>query len=110
MTTGAPESLWIGRILDEAGLEHSRPVPMRSDNEAAIKWTTGERSPVSKAKQIDVRIYSVQEVVERGEFKVSHAATELNGADFLNRLHPLESLSRALARVGSVASLHEEER
>jgi hypothetical protein len=48
MTTGAQESLWIGRILDDAGLDHSRPVPMRSDSEAAIKWTTGDKSPVNK--------------------------------------------------------------
>lgn len=47
-TPGAQESLWIGRILDEAGLDHSRPVPMRSDSEAAIKWTTGDKSPVNK--------------------------------------------------------------
>jgi hypothetical protein len=35
MTPGAQESLWIGRILDEAGLDHSRPVPMRPDDEEA---------------------------------------------------------------------------
>jgi hypothetical protein len=36
MTTSTQESLWIGRIFDEAGLDHSRPVPMHSDNEAAF--------------------------------------------------------------------------
>jgi hypothetical protein len=35
MTTSAQESLWIGRIFDEAGLDHSRPVPMRLDDEEA---------------------------------------------------------------------------
>jgi hypothetical protein len=102
MATGAQESLWIGRILDEAGLGHSHPVPMRSDNEAAIKWTTDERLPVNR------EIHIVREVVERGEFEVSLVASQFNDADFLAKPPPAESLSRASARVGFVEGLHEE--
>jgi hypothetical protein len=108
MTPGAQQSLWIGRILDEAGLGHSHPVPMRSDNEAAIKWTTDEKSPVNREIHIDVRMHVVREVVERGEFEVSLVASQLNDADFLAKPPPAESLSRASARVGFVEGLHEE--
>jgi hypothetical protein len=77
-----------------------------------LAWTTVVRFRCGQAmrKHIDVRMHFVREVVERGEFEVSHMASELNDADFLKRSHPAESSSRASARVGFVASLHEEER
>jgi hypothetical protein len=109
MTTGAHDSFWIGRILDEVGLDHSRPVPMRSDNEAAIKWTTSEKSPVNRAKLVDVRMHVVREVLRRGEFEVSHVASELNNADFPTKPLPVEPLSRALAIFVFVARLREGE-
>jgi hypothetical protein len=59
-------------------------------------------------KHIDVGIHVVREVVQLGGFEVSHVASELNDADFLTKLLPAESLSRASARVGFVASLREE--
>jgi hypothetical protein len=77
-----------------------------------LAWTTVVlfRYDQTVRKHIDVGIHVVREVVKRGGFEVSHVASELNDADFLTKLPPAESLSRASARVGFVASPHEEER
>jgi hypothetical protein len=75
-----------------------------------LAWTTVVlfRYDQTVRKHIDVGIHVVREVVKREEVKVSRVASELNDADFLTKLLPTESLSRALARVGFVASRHEE--
>jgi hypothetical protein len=59
-------------------------------------------------KHIDVGIHVVREVVQLGGFEVSLVVSELNDADCLTKPLPVEPLSRALAMVGSVASLREE--
>jgi hypothetical protein len=54
MTTGAQESLWIGHILDEAGLDHSRPVPIRSDDEEAHRRRDTLCAGSCEARRVEV--------------------------------------------------------
>ena len=42
MSLASKEVLWLTRVLDEAGLKSDSEVPLRSDNQAAIDWATGE--------------------------------------------------------------------
>jgi hypothetical protein len=75
-----------------------------------LAWTTVVlfRYDQMMRKHIDVGIHFVREVVKRGELEVSLVVSELNDADCLTKPLPVEPLSRALAMVGSVASLREE--
>jgi hypothetical protein len=67
-----------------------------------LAWTTVVlfRYDQTMRKHIDVGIHVVREVVQLGGFEVSHVASELNRADFLTKVLPVELLSRASAMVG----------
>eukprot|EP00171_Calliarthron_tuberculosum_P003754 IDg3754t1 len=51
MTLAAKETVWVRRVLMESGMyKHwNVPVPLRSDNQSAITWATGERCPSGRA-------------------------------------------------------------
>eukprot|EP00644_Phytophthora_capsici_P002201 jgi/Phyca11/62804/gw1.27.513.1 len=50
----ATELLGIGQLLEELGVAYAKPMPLRVDNQAALKQLDGE-SASAKAKHIDVR-------------------------------------------------------
>ena len=45
MKLDAKETIWIAQVLMEAGLNSNQDVVLRSDNQSAINWATGERFP-----------------------------------------------------------------
>ena len=108
MTLAAQEVVWIGRVLMEAGLRDESKILLRSDNQAAIEWATGERCPSGRAKHIDVRVHFVRQLVKDAKIDVAYVSSEKNDADvFTKPLGPV-SLKEILKRLG-LGGVNEEE-
>ena len=103
MTIAAKDVLWLQRVLAESRMMHdcgmSVPV-LRSDNQSAIAWCTGERLPQSRAKHVDVRVHFIRNLTSQGKVHVHYVETTKNDADMLTKpLGPIE-LRAALHRIG----------
>lgn len=108
MTMAAQELVWIGRVMCEAGVRDEATAPLRSDNQSAITWATGERCPSGRAKHIDVRIHFIRELVQAGTIDVGYVPTEENDADFLTKPLGRVLLGGVLGRIGLGNSTEEE--
>uniref|UniRef100_A0AAV1VGL1 Polyprotein n=1 Tax=Peronospora matthiolae TaxID=2874970 RepID=A0AAV1VGL1_9STRA len=64
----ARELLGIRELLQELDLRFEEPIPLRVDNQAALKQLDGERAS-AKAKHIDVHIKNVGDFTMRGIIK-----------------------------------------
>jgi hypothetical protein len=85
LTMAAKDVVWIRRVLEEAGLGISGVTPVRSDNQSAIAWATAERTPLNRAKHIDVRVHFIRELVRCGVVSVEYVPTAINDADVLKK-------------------------
>lgn len=85
LTLVAKEAVWAQRVLVEAGLVLEGPVPVRSDNQSAIRWAVGERCPSGRAKHIDIRVHFIRELVAKSVLDVVYIPSEDNDADVLTK-------------------------
>lgn len=108
MTLAAKETIWIARVLKEVGLESSQDVVLRSDNQSAIKWATGERCPSGRAKHIDVRVHFIRELISKSILNVDYVASEENDADILTKPLGPKLFMDILGRLGLGGATEEE--
>lgn len=108
MTMAAQELIWLGRVMSEAGLNVKEGTPLRSDNQSAITWATGERCPTGRAKHIDVRIHFIRDLVKESMIDVVYVPTEENDADFLTKPLGRVLLQGVLSRISLGTSAEEE--
>ena len=80
----ARELLGIRELLQELNLIFEEPIPLRVDNQAALKQLDGERDS-AKAKHIDVRIKFVGDFTKRGIIKPEYRETSSMPADILTK-------------------------
>uniref|UniRef100_A0AAV1U951 Reverse transcriptase Ty1/copia-type domain-containing protein n=1 Tax=Peronospora matthiolae TaxID=2874970 RepID=A0AAV1U951_9STRA len=80
----ARELLGIRELLQELDLRFEEPIPLRVDNQAALKQLDGERAS-AKAKHIDVRIKFVGDFATRGIIKPEYRETSSIPADILTK-------------------------
>ena len=86
MTPASQEIISIGRVLDEAEIDCKYVgVPMRSDNQAAIRWAVSEKGPSGRAKHIDIHMHFIRDFVKDGTIDVVYVPTEDNDADMLTK-------------------------
>ena len=86
MTEASMDLLLYDRVLDEMGMPRSDGgVPMHSDNEAAIGWASGERSPYKRSKHIDVAVHFIRDLVRSKRVKVPYAPTDENVSDGMTK-------------------------
>ena len=106
MTPASQEIISIGRVLNEAGIDCKYlGVPMRSDNQAAIRWAASEKGPSGRAKHIDIHMHFIRDFVKDGTIDVVYVPTEDNDADMLTK--PLgrvamQSIMKRLSLSGAV--------
>ena len=108
MTLAAAELLWIRRVMMEAGIFVANGTPLRSDNQSAISWAIGERSPSGRAKHVDVRIHFVRDLVRNKVIQIEYVATEQNDADVLTKPVGRDTLESTLKRVRLGGTIAEE--
>ena len=86
MTPASQEVISISRVVKETGINSKHiGVPMRSDNQAAIRWAVSEKGPSGRAKHIDVQMHFIRELVQTGKVDVVYVPTEDNDADMLTK-------------------------
>ena len=83
-------------------------VPVRSDNQSAITWATGERCPSGRAKHIDVVVHFMRELVKKSVLNVVYVPTEDNDADMLTKPLCSSVLNAMLGRIGLGGAIKEE--
>ena len=108
LTLAAKELIWVGRVLKEVGIKSLGTSSLRTDNEAAIEWATGEKCPSGRAKHIDVRVHFIRELVQHTQLKVSHVASEENDADMLTKPLGPQNLRRIVKRIRLGGAIEEE--
>lgn len=100
LTLAAQEIMWIVRVLREGGFDVEEPVPIRSDNQCAIEWATGERCPSGRAKHIDVKVHFIRNLVKHNVLRVDYVPSELNDSDILTKPLPPASAIAIMERIG----------
>ena len=86
MTPASQEVISISRVMKEIGMRGKFVgVPMRSDNQAAIRWAVSEKGPSGRAKHIDVQMHFIRELVKNDVIDVVYVPTEDNDADILTK-------------------------
>lgn len=104
MISFSKEIIWLSRVLQESGLQVDKKVPFRSDNQAVITWTNGERCPSKAAKRIGVRVHYIREHIKSSQISVSYAASKDNDADILTKpLGPasIDGVTKRLCLLGA---------
>ena len=85
MVDASMDLLLYRRVLREIKMPQEDPIPMHSDNEAAIKWASGERTPYKRSKHIDVAVHFIRELVRDGKVTVPYIPTDANKSDGMTK-------------------------
>ncbi|KAJ8535207.1 hypothetical protein ON010_g13531 [Phytophthora cinnamomi] len=80
----AAELLGIRELLGELGVKHEEPMPLRVDNQAALKQLDGETAS-AKAKHIDIRIKFVGYYTQKGLLKPEYREGVAMPADLMTK-------------------------
>lgn len=100
--------MWVLRVLREGGFDVQSPVPIFSDNQSAIKWATGERSPSGRAKHIEVKVHFIRDLVKNMDINIQYVASEDNDADVLTKPLGPRCLGKVMQRLYFGGALEEE--
>ena len=86
MVDASMDLLLYKRVLGEMKMfQEVGPVPMHSDNEAAIGWASGEKAPYKRSKHIDVAVHFIREIVRGGKVNVPYVPTDENMSDGMTK-------------------------
>jgi len=87
-STAATEVIYLRNLLENMGLAQKSPTPVYEDNTACIEWGNHVIGGRERAKHIDIRKHFAHEVVQNGQMRLIHVATEAQLADiFTKPLH-----------------------
>ena len=79
------EVKWLIQLLQEMGVSVARPVPIFSDNQAAISISSASAVPASRTKHIDLRHHHVRECVRDGSIAIQWVAGSEQLADVFTK-------------------------
>jgi hypothetical protein len=76
--------VWIGQLLQDLGLQRTRPTLVHIDNRSAQQLA---ENPVhhQRSKHIDIKYHWLRDMVSSGIVKLQHVSTEGQRADFLTK-------------------------
>jgi hypothetical protein len=78
------EVVWARRLLGDIGFSQSRPTPLYSDNQSAIRLVQNPEF-YKRTKHIDVVFHLIREFQTRGDISVSYVPTRLQLANILTK-------------------------
>ncbi|POW22754.1 hypothetical protein PSHT_00941 [Puccinia striiformis] len=81
---GVQEAIWLRRLFESLGYPIDGPIPIFSDNQAAIALSCNPLHQ-QQTKHIDLKYHWVREMVESGEVKISYIPTATMPADGLTK-------------------------
>ena len=85
MSATLQEVKWLLQLLEEIGVDVVKPVPMLSDNQAAISLSSASAVPHARTKHIDLRHHFVRESVRAGEIAIRWVAGSEQLADVFTK-------------------------
>ena len=85
MSAALKEVKWLVQLLEEIGVNVAAPVPMFSDNQAAISISSASAVPASRTKHIDLRHHYVRECVRDGSIQIRWVAGSEQLADVFTK-------------------------
>jgi Reverse transcriptase (RNA-dependent DNA polymerase) len=96
------EALWLRKVLGDLGLQHTHPIPIKSDSQCAIKLLINPITSV-RSKHIDVLHHFARERVARREVSFAYCRTECMIADCLTKAVPEHKFLSCSQSMGLVA-------
>ena len=85
MSVALQETKWLTQMLAELGVDAVRPVPIFSDNQAAISISSASAVPHARTKHIDLRHHYVREAVRCGDIQIRWVAGSEQLADVFTK-------------------------
>ena len=85
MSVALQEVKWLLQLLEELGVVVAMPVPMFSDNQAAISLSSASAVPHARTKHIDLRHHFVRESVRAGQLAIRWIAGSDQMADVMTK-------------------------
>ena len=93
-------AVWINGFMSEISFPLLEPLEIISDNEAAIRVTSGEELSFKRAKHINIKYHAIQDHVSNNEIAVTQIDSEDNLADQLTKVLPREHFESHLNDLG----------
>ena len=87
LADAAKEATWLGRLIEELGVQNVYPITLYCDNQGAIALTHNPENH-QRTKYIDIRYHFIREKVEDGTIALDFLPTEQMIADGLTKLLP----------------------
>ena len=94
LTEATKEALWLKGITEELGLHCGIPV-IYCDSQSAIHLSKNSAFH-ERTKHIDVRLHFIREILSRGQVILEKIASEVNPADILTKVVPINKFKSAL--------------
>jgi len=85
MSAAVQEVKWVHALLVELGCSVPLPIPLYTDNRAAVSISSNESVPHTRTKHIDVRHHYVRELVQRNWLVVRWIRSEDQLADVFTK-------------------------
>ena len=76
--------MWARRLLSDLGFAQTKPTPLFSDNQSAIRLVQNPKFH-KRTKHIDVVYHLIREIQARGEIMLFYVPTRLQIADILTK-------------------------
>lgn len=97
LTEAIKEGMWLQEILAEFGHVQEK-ITIFCDNQSAIHLAK-HQGYHERTKHIDVKLYFVRDLVEKGSIEVKKIATEVNPADCLTKALPTSKFKLSLGLI-----------
>ena len=78
------EVVWARRLLSDLGFAQTKPTPLSSDNQSAIRLVQTPEF-LKRTKHIDVVYHPIREIQARGKIMLFYVPTRLQLADILTK-------------------------
>lgn len=108
MSAALQEVKWVAALLKELRFEVASPMPLFTDNQAAVSISSNEAVPHNRTKHIDIRHHYVREQVREGVVAIKWISTADQLADVFTKGLSKETYKRLTAHI--IKSKHTSEK
>lgn len=99
LSLAVQEVKWLKTLVCELGCEVDGPIPVRTDNQAALAIATNNAIAHSRTKHIDIRHHYVREAVDGGMIEMKWVDTKSQVADVFTKALPKQTFKQLLTHI-----------
>lgn len=85
-TRAAKQTMWLRKVLYEAGFDIDKMTSLRSKNHSALNWVKAEQCPPARANHVDVQLHFILDLHRESTFGFPYVPSEENNAVTFTKL------------------------